>query len=104
MPEARTQKQAEQVEVQLRQAIFDQKYSQASAVTRFIDFVDGTFEPWAKENKRSWRDDKQRAKRLKKFFGNRPLRDIKPPPSSRSSSRSRGGSRISTSGRTVPRP
>jgi integrase len=78
VPEARTQKQAEQVEVQLRQAIFDQKYSQASAVTRFIDFVDGTFEPWAKENKRSWRDDMQRAKRLKKFFGNRPLRDITP--------------------------
>jgi len=45
VPEARTQKQAEQVEIHLRQAIFDQKYSQASAVTRFVDFVDGTFEP-----------------------------------------------------------
>ena len=48
VPEARTHKQAEQVEIQLRQAIFDQKYSQASAVTRFVDFVDGAFEPWAK--------------------------------------------------------
>ena len=69
---------AEQVETQIRQAIFDRKYNRASAVTRFSDFVDGVFLPWARENKRSYKDDVQRAVRLKKFFGQRAIRDITP--------------------------
>lgn len=78
IPEAQTKKQAEQVETQIRQAIFDRKYNRASAVTRFSDFVDGVFLPWARENKRSYKDDEQRAVRLKKFFGQRAIRDITP--------------------------
>jgi integrase len=34
--------------------------------------------PWAKRNKASWRHDESRAKALKQFFGNRPVRDITP--------------------------
>jgi hypothetical protein len=49
VPEARTKKQAEQVEIQIQQAIFDRKYNRASAVTRFSDFVDSVFLPWARE-------------------------------------------------------
>jgi integrase len=78
VPEARTKKQAEQVEVQIQQAIFDRKYNRASAVTRFSDFVDGVFLTWARENKRSWKDDEQRAGKLKEFFGYRAMRDITP--------------------------
>lgn len=78
IPEARTKKQAEQVEIQIQQAIFDRKYNHASAVTRFSDFVDGVFLPWARENKRSWEDDEQRSGRLKGFFGQRAIRDITP--------------------------
>lgn len=78
VPEARTKKQAEQVEIQIQQAIFDRKYNRASAVTRFSDFVDGVFLPWARENKRSWEDDEQRAGKLKEFFGQRAIRDITP--------------------------
>jgi integrase len=78
VPEARTKKQAEQVEIQIQQAIFDRKYNRASAVTRFLDFVDGVFLPWARENKRSWEDDEQRAEKLKEFFGQRAIRDITP--------------------------
>ncbi|HEX7956327.1 MAG TPA: tyrosine-type recombinase/integrase [Pyrinomonadaceae bacterium] len=78
VPEARTKKQAEQVEIQIQQAIFDRKYNHASAVTRFSDFVDGVFLPWARENKRSWEDDEQRSGRLKGFFGQRAIRDITP--------------------------
>jgi len=52
IPEARTGKQAEQVEIQIQQAIFDRKYNRASSVTRFSEFVDGVFLPWARENKR----------------------------------------------------
>lgn len=78
VPEARTKKQAEQVEVQIQQAIFDRKYNRASSVTRFSDFVNGVFRPWARENKRSWKDDEQRAEKLKEFFGQRAIRDITP--------------------------
>src|SRR5215210_710202 len=67
IPEARTRKQAEQVETQIRQAIFDRKYNKASAVTRFSDFFDKVFVPWAKDNKRSWKDDEQRGVLLKEF-------------------------------------
>src|SRR3982751_5680231 len=45
---------------------------------RFSDFVDGVFLPWARENKRSWEDDEQRAEKLKEFFGQRAIRDITP--------------------------
>jgi hypothetical protein len=51
IPEARTKKQAEQIETQIRQAIFDRKYNRASTVTSFKDFVDNVFLPWARENK-----------------------------------------------------
>ncbi|HKS26727.1 MAG TPA: tyrosine-type recombinase/integrase [Pyrinomonadaceae bacterium] len=78
IPEARTRKQAEQVETQIRQAIFDRKYNKASAVTRFSDFFDNVFLPWAKENKRSWKDDEQRGVLLKEFFKDSPIRDITP--------------------------
>jgi integrase len=78
VPEARTKKQAEQVEIQIQQAIFDRKYNRASAVTRLSDFVEGVFLPWARENKRSWEDDEQRAVKLKEFFGQRAIRDITP--------------------------
>src|SRR5438067_4611160 len=78
IPEAQTKKQAEQVETQIRQAIFDRKYNRASAVTRFSEFVDGVFLPWARENKRSWEDDEQRSGKLKEFFGQRAIRDITP--------------------------
>lgn len=78
IPEAQTKKQAEQVETQIRQAIFDRKYNRASAVTRFSDFVDNVFVTWARENKRSYKDDEQRAAKLKEFFGPRAIRDITP--------------------------
>ena len=78
IPEARTRKQAEQVETQIRQAIFDRKYNKASAVTRFSNFFDNVFLPWAKENKRSWKDDEQRGVLLKEFFKDSPIGDITP--------------------------
>lgn len=78
IPEAQTKKQAEQVETQIRQAIFDRKYNKASAVTRFSDFVNNVFLPWTRENNRSYKDDEQRAVKLKEFFGLRSLRDITP--------------------------
>ncbi len=78
IPEARTRKQAEQVETNLRQAIFDNKYNRASGTTRVVDFIDDVFLKWSRESKRSWKDDEQRAKPLKEFFKGRSLHDITP--------------------------
>jgi hypothetical protein len=79
IPEARNKRQAEQAETNIRQSIFDRKYSKASGTVRFVDFIDNEYLPWARENKRSYRDDEQRAVRIKEFFGNRLIRDIAQP-------------------------
>jgi len=78
IPEARIKRQAEQVETNLRQAIFDNKYNRASGTTRVSEFIDNVFLKWARESKRSWKDDEQRAIPLKEFFRGRTLRDITP--------------------------
>lgn len=78
IPEALKEKDALQAETRIRQDIFDRKYNKASASARFSDFVDKAFLPWARENKRSHKDDEQRALRLKEFFGQKVLRDITP--------------------------
>jgi hypothetical protein len=77
--EARTQKQAEQVEIEIKQAIFDGKYNKACPVTLLSDFIDKVYVPWSRDNKRSHGDDKQRAEAARDFFGpGRVIRDITP--------------------------
>jgi integrase len=78
IPGARTQAQAERAESAIRESIYDGKYNKATKTSRFSDFVEDVYLPWAKLNKASWRNDESRAKRLKEFFGNRPIRDITP--------------------------
>ena len=78
VPEAQNKKQALQAEASIRQAIYDRKYNKASATTKFSDFVDKVYIPWSKDNNRSWRDDEQRATKLKEFFEQRAIRDITP--------------------------
>ncbi len=45
---------------------------------KFGDFVDRVYLPWAKTNKRSWKDDEYKLPVLKAFFHNTSLRDITP--------------------------
>jgi len=45
---------------------------------KFTDFVDDVYLPWAKANKRSWKDDEYKLPVLKAFFHNTSLRDITP--------------------------
>jgi integrase len=79
IPEAQNKRQAEQAETSMRQAIFDRKYNKASGTVRLLDFIDKEYLPWARENKRSFSDDEQRAVRIKEFFGNRLIRDVAQP-------------------------
>lgn len=78
IPGARTRAQAERAESALREAIYNGKYNKATQSRRFSEFVDEVYLPWAKRNKASWRHDESRARALKQFFGNRPVRDITP--------------------------
>src|SRR5688572_2468320 len=56
LPEARTRKQAEQAEINLRQAIFDRRFNPTSQTTLLSDFIDHVYLPYTKENNKSWKD------------------------------------------------
>jgi hypothetical protein len=76
VPGARTQAQAERAESQLREAVYERRYGPGKKL--FSEFIDETFLPWSRANKRSHREDAQRSVTLKAFFGETYLRDIKP--------------------------
>jgi integrase len=79
IPEARTKWQAEQAELRIRQEVFEGRFGKAEIGTmKFGDFVDRAYLPWAKTNKRSWKDDEYKLPVLKTFFHNTSLRDITP--------------------------
>jgi integrase len=76
VPEARTKFQAQQAEAKARDAIFAGKYGRVESTTTFKEFVEAAYLPWARENKRSWRNDVSRAKPLVAFFGKRRLSEV----------------------------
>ena len=78
IPEARTKQEAEQVQAQIKRAIFDDKYNRAAGNKDFTEFVDEVFLPWAKASKKSWEDDEERARPITEFFKGKRLRDITP--------------------------
>jgi integrase len=77
IPEARNKAKAERAETAMRQAIYDRRFNRASGTTQLSDFVDKVFIPFAAE-KRSFKDDKQRAGVVKEFFRGRQVRDVTP--------------------------
>ncbi len=79
IPEARTKWQAEQAELRIKQEVFEGRFGKMEVGTvKFADFVDRVYLPWAKANKRSWKDDEYKLPVLKTFFHNNALRDITP--------------------------
>jgi len=79
IPEARTKFQAEQAEVKLKQDVFDGRYSRVdSGMMTVTDFIDEIYMPWSESNKKSWQNDHYNKEILKKFFGNKQLREIQP--------------------------
>jgi integrase len=89
IPEARTQFEAERAEVEAKQAVFEGKYGRPTGEYDFAKFVGdpdakddefeaGTYLAWAKENKRSWRHDRFRAKVLIEFFKDKTFAQISP--------------------------
>jgi integrase len=71
--------QAEQAEVRIRNEVFEGTYGTRKRVAPlFEEFVNDTYLPWAKTNKRSWKSDVLRCKSLVKYFGSKRLDEITP--------------------------
>jgi integrase len=76
IPKARTKAQAERAEISEREAIYNRRYNKGTDIG-FTNYYDNFYLPWLKEKKRSRVvDAESRVKRLKAFFGSRPLREI----------------------------
>ena len=59
--EARTKFQAEQAETKARDQVFQGTYGTSQLGNQdFCQFVNETYLPWAKANKRTWRNDESR--------------------------------------------
>jgi len=76
IPEARTKAQAEQAEVKIKNWIYERKFGKISASRNFTEFVNGTYLPWARANKRSSRDDELHASVFCRHFGKKALNEI----------------------------
>lgn len=77
LPEARNKAQAERAETQIRQEVYENKYSETVA-PYFKDYAQDVYMTWAKMNKRSWRSDVEHVAVLIQTFGKRRLDEITP--------------------------
>lgn len=57
---ARTKAQAQQAEAKIRLQIHQGKYGRPAGLKTLNEFVENTYEPWAKANKKSWKIDMSR--------------------------------------------
>lgn len=78
IPGARTQAQAERAESAIREDIYNNRFNKTTKTSKFSEFVDDVYLPWARGNKASWKNDESRSKALKEFFGKRQIKDITP--------------------------
>lgn len=89
IPEARTKYEAEQAEIEAKKAVFEGRYGRPTGESDFAGFVgdpdaegfefeEGTFLAWAKENKKSWRNDVSRVRTLLQRFGGKTFAQISP--------------------------
>lgn len=89
IPEARTKFEAEQAETEAKKAVFEGRYGRPTGEYDFAKFVGdpdakdddfeaGAYLAWAKENKRSWRHDRFRARVLIEFFRGKTFVQISP--------------------------
>ena len=79
IPEATNKWQAEQAETRARSEVFNDRYGVRRLGTEvFSDFVKDTYMPWAKTNKRTWRNDEYIAKFWCDEFKGQMLREVSP--------------------------
>lgn len=78
VPEARTRKQAEQVETQKRVEVFEGRYGKPTGLGIFEEFVRETYLPWSKQHKKSYYHDERYAEIICEFFKGKTFREISP--------------------------
>jgi integrase len=79
IPEARTQAEAEAVEIQKKREVYEGRYGTDKHSTPMLaDFVEGVYLPWARENKRSSYDDELISRVIGEFFIGKRLGEITP--------------------------
>src|ERR687891_470717 len=79
IPEARTKFQAEQAEAKARDQVFQGTYGVVQLGNQgFGQFVSETYLPWAKANKRTWRNDEIIANQWAETFKGQTLREVSP--------------------------
>jgi integrase len=76
IPEARTKAEAEQAETKIKNKVYERKYGKVSASRKFAEFVNSTYLPWARANKRSSCDDEIHASVFCLHFGKKSLSEI----------------------------
>jgi hypothetical protein len=79
IPEARTKFQAEQAEAKARDQVFQGTYGAVQLGNQDLSqFVSETYLPWAKANKRTWRNDEIIANQWAETFKGQTLREVSP--------------------------
>jgi integrase len=78
VPEARTKAQAEHAESDARLDVFQGKYGRPTGDSIFIEFAEGVWLPWSRENKLSYKDDEYFIEAFREFFGKRRFAEISP--------------------------
>jgi len=79
IPEARTKFQAEQAETKARDQVFQGTYGTSQLGNQgFSEVVSETYLPWAKANKRTWRNDEIIANQWVEIFRGKMLREVSP--------------------------
>src|SRR4030095_15802909 len=71
--------EAEEAELRIRQEIFEGRFGRHETGKRLVtEFIDSDYLPWAKANKRSWREDEYKLPLIRTFFSGKSFRDISP--------------------------
>ena len=81
IPEARTKWQAQRAEDKIRDAMFEGTYgSKRTGEQLLSDFIENEYLPWARQNKRSWKNDESRVKHIteSEIFKGKTLAEISP--------------------------
>src|SRR5712692_9200238 len=78
IPEARTKWQAEKAETKIRLEAYENRYGGSSADQLLSEFIERTYLPWSRANKRSCRDDELNTKVICDFFAGRTFNQISP--------------------------
>ncbi len=64
LPEARTKWQAQRAEDKMRDEMFEGTYGKHTGEQLLAEFVEKEYVSWARQNKRSWKNDVSRAKHI----------------------------------------